>query len=232
MTGIVIDSKSDSKSDSDMLLSIVDRSDIEVPEAEYETDYIDGQDGSVNRFKYFKDIDQEIEFNILEDYNVKPQIRKIKAWLLNAKTFYFDDDDVYRKVKRVKISGIKNDIAEYGDFTVTFSCDPFEYARDDKLTAVANGSTVENIGTYKALPLLKVYGSGKGTITVGATKIAVDLQKDWMIIDSQIQEAYYTTTNLGAYMTGDFPVLPPGKTKISFDGAVTKVEVQRRCRYL
>lgn len=228
MTGIVIDSKSDS----DMLLSIVDRSDIEAPEAEYETDYVDGRHGSVNRFKYYKDVEQEIEFNILEEFNIKPQIRKIKTWLLNAKSFYFTDDDVYRKIKRVKISGIKNDIAEYGDFTVTFSCDPFEYARNDSMIKVASGGEVENIGTFESTPLLKLYGSGKGTLTVGSTKVAVDLQKEYMLMDSEIQEAYYTTTNLGSLMTGEFPKLPPGKTKITFDGGITGVEIQRRCRYL
>lgn len=228
MDGIVIDSKSDS----DMLLSIVDRSDIEAPEAEYETDYVDGRHGSVNRFKYYKDVEQEIEFNILEEFNIKPQIRKIKAWLLNAKSFYFTDDDVYRKIKRVKISGIKNDIAEYGDFTVTFSCDPFEYARNDSMIKVSSGGDVDNIGTFESTPLIKIYGSGKGILTVGTTKVAVDLQKEYMLMDSEIQEAYYTTTNLGSLMTGEFPKLPPGKTKITFDGGITGVEIQRRCRYL
>ncbi|TWW13176.1 hypothetical protein LABALGNA3A7_09820 [Dellaglioa algida] len=228
MMGIIIDAKSDEE----MLLSIIDRSDIEAPEAEYETEYVDGKDGSINRFKYYKDIEQTIEFNILEDFNIKPQIRKIKAWLLNAKSFYFTDDDVLRKVKQVKIDGIKNSIAEYGVFTVAFTCDPFEYMREDKMIDVKNGSDIENIGTYKSLPLIKVYGNGKGTLSVGRNKIAVDLQKEYMLMDSEIKECYYTATNLGSYMTGEFIELIPGKNKLVFNGGVTKVEIQRRCRYL
>lgn len=222
----------DDVKDQDMLLSMVDRTDIEAPEPEYESEYVEGRDGSINRFKYFKDVEQTIEFNILERFNVKPQLRKIKAWLLNARTFYFSDDDVYRKIKRVKIDGIKNDIAEYGEFKVAFTCDPFEYAKEDEILTPASGTAVNNFGTYKSLPIFKLYGSGKGTLMVGKTKIAVNLQKEYMLMDSEIKECYYTTTNLGSYMTGDFPVLQPGKTMITFNGGISKVELQRRCRYL
>lgn len=215
-----------------MLLSITDRSDVEAPEPEYESEYVEGRNGSVNRFKYFKDVDQEIGLNILEKFNVKSQLRKIKAWLLNAKTFYFTDDDVFRKIKKVKISGIKNSIAEYGDFTVTFTCDPFEYALNDEVITLNSDSEIDNFGTYKALPLIKLYGKGEGKLIVGTAEVAVNLQKAYMLIDSEIQECYFTKTNLGSYMVGEFPVLPPGKTRIAFTGGIEKVELQRRCRYL
>lgn len=229
MTHIVIDDVQDDT----MLASVVGRSDIESPEAEYESTYIDGVDGSVNRFMYYKDVEQVVEFNILEEYNVKPQIRKLKSWLLNAQTFYFSDDDVYRKVKQVKIAGIKNDIAEYGDFEATFTCDPFEYAREVPVITATSGIELDNFGTYKALPLITIYGSGQSTFTIGDQQFAVDLQKDYTTIDSTIGECYYQNTNLNAFMTGKFPILPPGKTNISWTGAgVTKVEIERRCRYL
>lgn len=216
-----------------MMLSVVGRSDIQAPEAEYESEYIEGRDGSVNRFLYYKDVEQTIEFNILEEFNIKSQIRKIKAWLLNAESFYFSDDqEIYRKIKTVKIDGIKNDIAEYGDFEVKFTCDPFEYVRDDKAVVATNGGNIDNIGTYKSLPVLTLYGAGDSTVTVNDQTFSMNLQKDYAKVDSDIMEVYFQNTNLGQQMTGDFPILLPGKNKISWTGGITKIEVERRCRYL
>ena len=216
-----------------MMLSVVGRSDIQAPEAEYESEYIEGRDGSVNRFLYFKDVEQTIEFNILEEFNIKSQIRKIKAWLLNAESFYFtDDQDIYRKVKVAKIDGIKNDIAEYGDFEVTFTCDPFEYVRNDKAVVATNGGSIDNIGTYKSLPVLTLYGAGDSTVTVNDQTFSMNLQKDYAKVDSEIMEVYFQNTNLGQQMTGDFPILLPGKNEISWTSGITKIEVERRCRYL
>lgn len=216
-----------------MMLSVVGRSDIQVPEAEYESEYIEGRDGSVNRFLYYKDVEQTIEFNILEEFNIKSQIRKIKAWLLNAESFYFSDDqEIYRKIKTVKIDGIKNDIAEYGDFEVKFTCDPFEYVRNDKAVVATNGGNIDNIGTYKSLPVLTLYGAGDSTVTVNDQTFTMNLQKDYAKVDSDIMEVYFQNTNLGQQMTGDFPILLPGKNKISWTGGITKIEVERRCRYL
>ena len=42
----------------------------------------------------FKDVSLKIKFNMLEEENIKPLVRRMKSWLMNGKTLYFTDDDV------------------------------------------------------------------------------------------------------------------------------------------
>ena len=67
---------------------------------------------------------------MLEEENIKPLVRRMKAWLMNGKKLYFTDDDVYRKIKHVVVGDIVNEIEEHGEFEVDFKLDPFEYTED------------------------------------------------------------------------------------------------------
>lgn len=218
--------------DKDMLVSVATRPKISSPEYDFESTYIDGRDGSVNRLQYIKDVEQTIEFNILEDFNIKSQLRFVKAWLFNAKKYYFKDDFVYRKVKRVEIDDIENDIAEYGKFDVKFYCDPFEYIVADQTIKVTDSEMIINKGTYKSLPRIKILGKGKGTITVNDTVVALDLPEENIIIDSDVQEIYKDDTNYGLSMTGEFPELKPKDNLILVNGDFDTIEIQMRERYL
>ncbi|MEB8861485.1 phage tail protein, partial [Bacillus cereus] len=74
-----------------------------IPTAEQEVEYIEvsGRHGSLTKKGAFKDVPLKIKFNMLEEENIKPLVRRMKAWLMNGKTLYFTDDDVYRKIKHV-----------------------------------------------------------------------------------------------------------------------------------
>ncbi|MEC0117235.1 phage tail protein, partial [Bacillus cereus] len=69
-----------------------------IPTAEQEVEHIEvpGRHGSLTKKGAFKDVPLKIKFNMLEEENIKPLVRRMKAWLMNGKTLYFTDDDVYR----------------------------------------------------------------------------------------------------------------------------------------
>ena len=218
--------------DSDMLLSVVGRPKISTPDFEFEETYVEGVNGSFDRLKYIKDVTQKVEFNILENFNIKEKLRHIKSWLFNCKKFHFDDDIVFRKVKRVEIGDISNDIAEYGEFEVTFICDQFEYRLGtDEVTIVESG-TINNRGTYYSLPKLEILGHGTGTITINGSPIKLNLTVEHACIDSEIQEIYKNDENLGLSMIGDFPILKIGENKIKIEGDFDSVKFEVRERYL
>ncbi|MGG0731560.1 distal tail protein Dit, partial [Bacillus paramycoides] len=115
---------------SDYGICMVERPVIPTGEQEVEHIVVPGRHGSLTKKGAFKDVSLKVKFNLLEDENIKPLIRRMKPWLLDGKTLFFTDDDVYRKIKHVEIGDIANEIEEHGEFEVDFTLDPFEYTED------------------------------------------------------------------------------------------------------
>ena len=61
---------------------------------------------------------------------------------------------------------------------------------------------------------------------VGTQIVEFNVTSNGIIIDSELKEAYWGSTLKNSQMTGDFPVLPPGSTAISWSGGtVTEVVI-------
>lgn len=215
-----------------LLVAMSERPKIPTTEMDMEETQIDGRDGGLHEKKGYKTRDFTLSLNLLEDFNIKKQIRIIKGKLMNATTFSFSDDDVFYKIINVKIGDIENEIEEYGLFDVSFTIDPFDYLKSPKIEVLTSAGSITNPGTYFSRPSIKVFGSGESSITINKKLIKVNLQHAYQVIDSELQESYYLTTNTNALMDGAFPLLDVGKNDISWTGGITKVEVEGRWRYL
>lgn len=86
---------------------------------------------------------------------------------------------------------------------------------------------IQNPTGFVSLPIINVYGYGSGTLTVGDYPVIISEIGGAIIIDSEIQDAYYNTINKNSMITipNGFPKLSVGKTSIGFSGGITKVEV-------
>src|SRR5699024_4743077 len=86
--------------------------------------------------------------------NFKKIFRRAKMHLLNAKTLIFDDDiDVFYKVKSVQIETAENIIKTFGEFTVNFTLDPFQYEIDSPEREITDEITLINHG-YQSDPVI------------------------------------------------------------------------------
>ncbi|MED3470034.1 phage tail protein, partial [Bacillus thuringiensis] len=150
---------------SDYRICMVDRPVIPTAKQKVEHIEVPGRHGSLTKKGAFEDVPLKIKFNLLEDENIKPLIRRIKAWFLNGKTLYFTDDEVYRKIKSVEIGDIANEMEEYGEFEVDFILDPFEYTEDVNLKLTEPG-IFYNPGTIESEPKFWIVGNGTFRITI------------------------------------------------------------------
>lgn len=214
-------------------LCMVDRPSIPTPNRNIEYYEIEGRHGTLHEKKTFSDVELTVTFNLLSEENIKKSIRQIKAWLLSADTIYFsDEDDVYYIVKNTVIGDIENEIEEYGEFEVTFTLDPFAYAKYS-LTSVTNQSKkIINPGTFESEPIMKVYGVGNITLTVNSNTVTLKDVSNYIVIDSGMKECYKGSTRLNNKMSGSFFVLKRGLNDISWTGNVSKIEVEGKWRYL
>ncbi|PQQ43938.1 distal tail protein Dit [Bacillus thuringiensis] len=203
-----------------------------IPTAEQEVEHIEvpGRHGSLTKKGAFKDVPLKIKFNMLEEENIKPLIRRMKAWLMNGKTLYFTDDDVYRKIKHVVIGDIANEFEEHGEFEVDFTLDPFEYTEDANIMLNTPGS-IYNPGTMESTPMLFVAGNGTFRIFINDVSFQIKDVNGSVVIDSELLEAYSGTVSMNDKMIGGFPEFQIGENKIEWSGAIQFISIQPRWRY-
>lgn len=208
----------------------------EIPSSsiKYETIDIDGGE-TLTKNQGFNDITLKFDFAYFadpEEYMMKKS--RIDNWLLNSignYLIYSLDEFTAYKVKQVQIDNTTTTSRILRHFSVTFTCTGLKYmANGLKPIEVINGAILNNFGSYEAKPLIKIYGSGNITISIGSKSFTINNLVDYVNVDSKIKECYKDSTNKGKDMVGDWPVLPIGESVISWSGNVTKLEVTARWR--
>ena len=114
-----------------------------------------------------------------------------------------------------------------GSFDLVFACMPQQYLKSGERLQVLTGSgTVFNPTMYDAKPLLRIYGQGR--LTIGEEQVTITENDSFIDLDCELEDAFRDTVNLNGCLelsTGDFPILPPGSTSITFGSGITKVEL-------
>ena len=198
----------------------------------YEETTVAGRNGSFYRENGYEDVPMSVEFNFLNKDGIKQQLRKVKAWLMNKSTISFSDDpNFFRKIKTLEISDTENDIVAYSKFSVSFVLDPFEYEITD-IVNLTTTAVLNNTGTIESEPLIKIYGTGNINVMVNSEIFTVNSMTDYVTIDCELQEAHRNGISKNNMMVGEFPIFIPGVNNISFNGAITKIEIEPRWRYL
>lgn len=227
----MFDTLLDNVPSSDFKLAPTSRPDIPTPEQIVETVEVDGRHGSLTKLGKFKDISFNIEYNILEDMNIKPLLRKIKGYFFGKKTLKFTDDDVYYKIKSLKISETNNEIEQYGLFTVSFVCDPFQYELDHEIK-LSKPSSIINRGTIESEPLITIFGNGNIELHVNGIPLYLIDVDGFISLDSALQDAYKNNTAKNYLMVGDFPIFELGENEIFWLGKVLAIVIEPRWRYI
>jgi phage-related protein len=118
-------------------------------------------------------------------------------------------------------------------FAVNFRCKPFWYAENvGTIMLTTSGTVINNPGSVFSEPVITVYGSGDITLMVGLTIVELEGITDSITLDTTIMEAYSSTASMNSNMSGNFPLLVPGMNAVSWNGSVTKIEVNPNWRYL
>ena len=91
---------------------------------------------------------------------------------------------------------------------------------------------MQNPGNVPSEPIITVTGSGEITLIVDMTIVELSDVNGEITIDSTLQEAYSGIISMNSCMSGDFPILPPGNSTISWTGNVTYLKVQPNWRHL
>lgn len=187
--------------------------------------------GSLIKKRMFQDRTISIVFNILEERNIKHDLRLFKGLLSNKKTLQFSDDDVYFKINNIEFGDFDNEVEFYGYGTVVFDIQPFDYAVTPP-RFLYQPETLYSMGTIEADPLISIFGQGDIDLHINEQVIQLKGVRDFIHIDCDLKEAYRENDEgMENRMIGKFPQLLIGNTDVSWKGNVEYVVIEPRWRY-
>lgn len=124
---------------------------------------------------------------------------------------------------------IENIMNRFGRATIEFDCGPQRFLKHGTdVIEIRAATTLMNEYPFDALPLIKVYGTGSGTLTVGDTTVSLSGISSYIMLDSDVQNAYKGTSNQNSKMTGAFPKLHAGENTIAWTGDITGIDITPR----
>lgn len=170
---------------------------------------------------------------------VGDNIDAVNGWLTGKGDLIFGDEPnrAYRAMVTKEFSlSHRNPRLRGQEFTMTFDCEPFKYAfpPPDSVTMTAGG-LVQNPGTVYSEPRITITGSGDFLLAINGFSVEGSGIENGAIVDSALQETLQTdglTSYNRAFAIDEFPLLSPGANTVSWTGNITKIEIDRRCRYL
>lgn len=223
----------------DLGLKIIKRPNFSIAQKDINIHEIEGRNGSlIEDLETYRDIEITVSFNFVDKTNINQKIRQIKHWLIgeikDKRLIFSDDSDVFYKVKYMKIDNIERTFKFLGRFNVVFVCNPFTYSKVGENTVIItnNNTTIYNHGTYYSEPEFKIFGIGDITLSINNENVILKSIQDYIIVDTEMQEAYREGQSLNNKMYGEFPTLKVGENNISWLGNVTKIEITPRWRFL
>ena len=188
----------------------------------------------------FEDItlSYEVWFRDGQRLRIVPRLAHgVKAWLLAGSGYRWLQDsydpEFIRRAVPSEVEDIENRFMLHGRTTLSFACDPRAFLLSGTIPQqMASGGKLHNPFPFTALPLIKVTGSGAGSLTVGDLQIDLTGLSDYICIDCERQNVYRTLgENKNEVLVSNgaaFPALPAGETAVSWSGGVTAVEITPR----
>lgn len=128
-------------------------------------------------------------------------------------------------------------------FSLEFRCKPFfNLFSGDEPFMITKTSRLTNLGNVESEPLLKITGTGEGTIMCGGSTMIINNfdDIDYLMIDSEAKIVYTGEPGnasdpvrlMGTKVTGDWLKIPENKSFFTIQGNISSVTITPRWRYI
>ena len=205
------------------------------PERDLERISIAGRNGDLIRDNgRFKNIPISYPVAIFKDFSKHADAAK--AWLLSDSKYHQLSDGYYPDYFRLAVFSGPIDfdmqlLNRIGQTTLNFDCKPqrFLFSGLETISFLTPGELQNDY--FTALPIIKVYGAGDGTVAVGDRVVRIIGQTDTIILDCDLLNAYHETAegtkeNRNNHISAPvFPELLPGVNIIGWTGGVERMEI-------
>lgn len=198
---------------------------------------LDGRNGSLTIKKgTYRNRNITISFKMLDTYFFWDTLSKIEEWLYNVKDnrLFYDRQDRCFRVKRVIVGDLAKEVDLYGEFEVTFVCEPFmtdispiSITLGNMTYEMDNTKILYNDGDFEVEPRILIEGNGNIEIIINDAIIQLRDVIDSVEIDTKLMQVRDSSgANFSMNMYGDFPTLKKGANKISYIGNVKNMRIE------
>ena len=146
----------------------------------------------------------------------------IKRWLTGTGRLKISDhQDIFYKVWKIDFGDIDREIRKFGQFTVTFTCTPYQFLCDGQQVMPPDDLTYNPYDLCR--PIYTIIGSGSFTLTVNGN-IMTGTVNGLLTIDSERMIAYNSEmVNQSNLITGNYEdiFIPHGEVSISISSGDT-----------
>lgn len=145
--------------------------------------------------------------------------RKMQIRFLNDPDWYYTG----RCTVKSKINGSTI------HFTINVTADPYKRIVNETPAVFSAAGSITNPTDFASRPLIRVNGTGDGTLTVGNKTITLTDINEYIVIDSMLMDCYKGTLNQNAKVAlTEFPMFKPGVNNLAYTGDITGLEVLGR----
>lgn len=206
----------------------------QAPARDYEVIHVPGRNGDLV-------IDNGSYQNVNRSYQIAIGDKKkdytsmanaISEWLHSTSGYARLEDsyepEYYRMAMYQDEISIENLMQHAGRLTVDFNCKPQRFLKSgEDIVKIDKQITLYNPTGFESLPRITIYGNGKGVLNIGQYTIIISNIDGWVVLDSDIQDAYKGTVNRNAdiILSKNFPKFVPGENSISWTGGIRYLEV-------
>lgn len=208
--------------------------DVNIPARKYEKISVPGRNGDVLIPEdAYENVSQRYEIYISAEKEKLPRVaRCVASWLCVKGYQRLEDSYFLDSYRLAHFSGsleIENILNRFGRATIEFDCKPQRFLHDGEIVlSYSEAGTIYNPTRFPSAPLIKVTGSGNGTVTIGDTTLSLSGINEYVYLDSDIQDAYKGIENKNSIMTGSFPKIEGGEQVVTFTGGITGLEITPR----
>jgi phage-related protein len=184
----------------------------------------------------WEDVPRTYKVWLAEDSNdsLVEKVDAFEAWL-NAQNGYtrLEDNfepDVYRLAYYSGGIGFTNNLTQYGEATLSFTCRAERFLKSgETAVTVTNGYTLVNPTKFASKPLIHIEATNQTvSITIKGKTITAEVA-DYINIDCDQMNAYrLVAENRNSKISGPFPTIAPGNNTITITGTTSLVTITPR----
>lgn len=154
-------------------------------------------------------------------------LRPVAAYKRLVNTY---DPEHFREARVSSGLSVESIMEQAGTFEIAFDCKPQRWLLigRNKIKLTRSAALLNPTG-YAARPVITVFGSGPGVLTVGGVQCKVLALDSDITLDCENETARRELENKNSCVSVDeFPTLGAGKTGIAWEGGITSVIIEPR----
>lgn len=194
---------------------------------------IEGRDGDIVEELGYASYNKPLKIGLTKDFDINQIIKYFSG--SGDLILSNEPDKVYKAAIYSKIDYER--LLRFKTAEIEFHVQPYKFLLNEPPFILnineETGFMVSNVGLEKSKPIITLYGEGEVQISInGRDVFLINIDDEFVVVDSLIEEAYKGSILKNRNMKGEFPMLETGINTVEWTGNLTKIKVEPKSRWI